>query len=134
MIRSIFGGDEGQILRVESKFIGVLLRVLVEHIFHLILRGGYTWLLGGSAQLHRNDVTIQWDLVMACAIKCIPLNMGALIISEWIVFNQDNKKVFFLPVLITALWKSSGQPLFDANEVLPMDYPFTLFWLVTFYF
>ena len=56
--------------------------------------------------------------------------MGAEIISELKMFYKGNKKTFFLPGLITTLRNRADMPLFDGEEVLPMDPPFTIFWLV----
>ncbi|KAH0722367.1 hypothetical protein KY290_005043 [Solanum tuberosum] len=45
------------------------------------------------------------------------------------MFYRGTNKAFFLPDLITALCKWAGVPVFDVDEVFPMDSPFTLFWL-----
>ena len=75
-------------------------------------------------------MTFPGDIVVACAIHGIQLNMGAEIISELKMFYKGNKKTFFLPGLITTLRKREDMPLFDIEEVLPMDPHFTLFWLL----
>lgn len=40
------------------------------------------------------------------------------------MFYQGNKKVFFPPGLVTALWMQARVPFLDTDEVLPMDPPF----------
>ncbi|KAH0698648.1 hypothetical protein KY284_012863 [Solanum tuberosum] len=72
---------------------------------------------------NHTDVTFPRVLVVACAIQGIQLSVGAQIISYWKMLYQGNKKAFFLPGLITALYKRAGVPLFDTDEVLPMDPP-----------
>ena len=76
------------------------------------------------------NVTFPRDLVVSCAIHGIQLNMGAEIILELKMFYKGNKKTLFLLGLITTLRKRAYVPLFDGEEVLPMDPPFTLFWLL----
>ena len=76
------------------------------------------------------NVTFPRDLVVSYAIQGIQLNMGAEIILELKMFYKGNKKTFFLPGLITTLRNRADMPLFDGEEVLPMDPPFTIFWLV----
>ena len=56
--------------------------------------------------------------------------MGAEIILELKMFYKGNKKTLFLLGLITTLRKRAYVPLFDGEEVLPMDPRFNLFWLV----
>uniref|UniRef100_M1DAW6 Putative plant transposon protein domain-containing protein n=1 Tax=Solanum tuberosum TaxID=4113 RepID=M1DAW6_SOLTU len=45
------------------------------------------------------DVTFPRDLVVACAVQGIELNVRAQIISKWKMFYRGNKKAFFLPWL-----------------------------------
>uniref|UniRef100_M1D8B9 Putative plant transposon protein domain-containing protein n=1 Tax=Solanum tuberosum TaxID=4113 RepID=M1D8B9_SOLTU len=65
---------------------------------------------------NRIDVTFPRALVVACAMQCIGLNVGAQIILEWKLFYRGNKNVFFLPGLVTALCKRAVVPLLDNDE------------------
>ena len=51
------------------------------------------------------------------------------------MFYRGNKKIFFLPGLISSLFKRAGVLLLDADEVLLMDHPHSPpFSLEMFYF
>ena len=61
--------------------------------------------------------------MVVCVIHGIQLNVGEQIICQWNMFYQDDKKAFFHICLITTLCKRAEVPLFDIDEVLPMDPP-----------
>lgn len=102
-------------------------------IGHRILKSGCTWYLQGSLirKLHKHHLSSS----LGCSMfyKGYKAEHGVQIIYEWKMFFRGNKKAFFLPDLITAIWKRVGVPLCDVDEVLRKDPPSPTFRLERFF-
>ena len=96
---------------------------------HQILSDGYNWLPGGSSHW---AFLLTWHFLRSCGGVRYTRNRTKCGGTNYIgveTFYQSNRKDFFLLRLVTAQCKQVGVTLFDTDEVLPTDPPFTLFLL-----